>query len=280
MAMLAGFLTLLGVVGVVVSLVMMVVRSILKREWPKKKIWTAGAISIALFIVGMVMGISSVPNGFEAGRQAAKEDVAAPASTTPAPLPEKATQEQGKEQKQETNQGQVTQTNAEENNKPASVDAEKPKFIPGIAAADIKLNLEKWGLKFTGPRPLSEEVGGGYLDDGKVKDPDTGVDLSCTISAETPTKIKTAIFRVDGSLMAGTISRDIFIAVTEGFLGYCATLPYDGAEPAKAKAWVEDNVEKIKIGQPISSTIGSVNYRLAGNEYFTFLTIKPEGSPE
>lgn len=160
------------------------------------------------------------------------------------------------------------------------VNEDKQIYIPGIEASDIKLNLEKYGFSFTGPRPLSKEVGGGYLDDGKVRDPDTGVELSCTISAENPLKINSVTFRTDGTLVAGTISPKIYLATAEGFLGFCATLPYDGAEPEKAKTWVIENIKNVKTGQPIYTTIGSVEYRLAGNEYFTTLSIKPEESPE
>lgn len=75
MAVLAGLLALLGMAGVAVALVLLVVQLVFKRGWTKKKIWTVGAISLALFVVGVVMGVSSVPDGYNAGKQAAKMEV-------------------------------------------------------------------------------------------------------------------------------------------------------------------------------------------------------------
>ena len=47
-------------------------------------------------------------------------------------------------------------------------------------------------------------------------------------------------------------------AVTEGYFGYCSTVPYEDAEPDKAKQWVEKNVEKAtKPGNVLSTQIGS-----------------------
>ncbi|MBW2672129.1 MAG: phage holin family protein [Deltaproteobacteria bacterium] len=76
MLALAGFLMLLGLTGVAVALIMLVVRSIFKRGWAKKRIWAVGAVSVALFVVGMVIGLSSVQDGYEAGRQAASNEEA------------------------------------------------------------------------------------------------------------------------------------------------------------------------------------------------------------
>lgn len=148
--------------------------------------------------------------------------------------------------------------------------------IPGIAAADIKLNLQKLGLKFTGPRPAKDAVSGfeGYLDDGEGIDPDTGVTLSCSITAIDPLKIKYVTFRVYGADVAGILPPEYFIAVAKGFLGYTATLPYDGAEPAKAKAWVEENIGRANKPGAIITKIGQVEFTLAGGKYVRFLSVR------
>lgn len=144
--------------------------------------------------------------------------------------------------------------------------------IPGIAAADIKLNLQKLGLKFTGPRPAKSFDG--YLDDGEGVDPDTGVTLSCSIIAVDPLKIKYVTFRVDGTAVAGILPPEYFIAVAKGFLGYTATLPYDGAEPAKARAWVEENIGRANKPGSIITKIGPVEFTLAGGKYLRFLSVR------
>jgi len=87
MGVLAGLIALLGMAGAVVALVMLIVQFIFKRGWAKIRIWTVGAVSLALFVVGMVMGVSSVPEGYEAGRQAAKGEKVTSTSLAPTPPP-------------------------------------------------------------------------------------------------------------------------------------------------------------------------------------------------
>ncbi|NPV92088.1 MAG: hypothetical protein HPY50_15080 [Firmicutes bacterium] len=271
MAVLAGFLVLFGMAGAVVALVMMIVQFVFKRGWAKKRIWTVGAISLALFAVGMVMGVSSVPDGYEAGQQAARSEKAASTSPASPPTPsvEPVNDNQTASEPPTTDKASVGKQKDEESG-----------LISGILAADIKLNLEKsWKLKFTGPRPVpgSKE----YLDDGKVTDPDTGVQLSCTITEDTATKVKYATFRADGTGVAGLLPAEIYLAVAKGFLGFSSTLPYDGSDPAKAKEWVEKNISKAnQPGKPITTTIGQVEFTLAGGKYIRLLSLKPVRSSE
>ncbi|SQD92997.1 conserved protein of unknown function [Candidatus Bipolaricaulis anaerobius] len=65
-------MALFGVAGIVVTLVMLIVRSIFKRDGGKKRLWIIGAASLVLFIVGVVTGIWSVPDGYNAGQQVAE----------------------------------------------------------------------------------------------------------------------------------------------------------------------------------------------------------------
>ncbi|HZC83638.1 MAG TPA: hypothetical protein VE194_04355, partial [Rubrobacter sp.] len=48
-------------------------------------------------------------------------------------------------------------------------------------------------------------------------------------------------------------------ALAQDFLGYVARAPYEGAQPEKAKAWVEQNV-----GSKVSAEFGGVSYTLGG----------------
>lgn len=177
--------------------------------------------------------------------------------------------EQQPKEVQTTQETKVAETSKTEN---------AGEYIPGLAAADVKLNLEKRGFKFTDPKPLKEYTG--YLDEGKTKDPDTGLELSCTISADDPTKVKSVIFRADGTLAAGTISENSYLSMAKSYLGFCATMPYDGADPEKARQWVEENINNVKQNQSMDIKIGLVKYRLAGNSYFRLLTIKNENSAD
>lgn len=147
---------------------------------------------------------------------------------------------------------------------------EEAKLIPGITAADVKQNLKKWGFKFAGPRPISGQSES--LDEGKTVDPDTNAELSCTITEINPMKITYLTFRTE----IGSGNGENFSAITSGFLGYCATLPYDGAEPEKARSWVEQNVAKVlKPEDTLTNTFGNVEYTLSGTEFAKILSLKP-----
>ena len=56
-------------------------------------------------------------------------------------------------------------------------------------------------------------------------------------------------------LEASTLGVDIDTAIT--YLQFVATMPYDGAEPEQAAAWVGQN-----IGQESTITIGSAKFTL------------------
>jgi len=87
MGVLAGLIALLGMAGVVVALVMLIVQFLFKRGWTKKRIWTVGAVSLVLFVVGVVMGVSSVPDGYKAGYKAGQQAVRDEKVTTTSPAP-------------------------------------------------------------------------------------------------------------------------------------------------------------------------------------------------
>lgn len=163
--------------------------------------------------------------------------------------------------------------NKEQNPSPTMDKTAEENFIPGLAAADIKLNLERtWGLKFSGPR-IGQDLA---QDSGEAVDPDTGVKLICNIFETSPLHIQWVDFVIDASSVAGLVSEKAINAVTEGYFGFCATLPYDGAEPAKAKQWVSNNVRKAtKAGNVISTQIGPAKFEMFGTTYFRTLRVKP-----
>ncbi|EIW19892.1 MULTISPECIES: hypothetical protein [Pelosinus] len=131
----------------------------------------------------------------------------------------------------------------------------KPK-IPGVTAADVKINLEKtWKLKFSSPESMQE---GGIWYSGEIVDRDTGARLKSSIYGESPMSINRITYTVEpGPAAAATTG-----SVIAGYLGYCSTLPYEGGDPAKAKAWVNDTLPKVKAGASQQITIGTVEYEL------------------
>lgn len=207
-------------------------------------------------------------------------------STDPTQQP-KAQEQQAAQNKQEQKEAgqtgkpaaiqQATETKNESvptENKPKAENKPAEKIIPGLTATDIKLNLEKHGFEFTGPRPMTSSDG--YFDEGKATDLATGVDYSVTINALSPSQVRAVTFRADGTLAAGSVSRSKILSVAKEYLGYCATVPYDGANPQQARKWVESNITKVKQGKPVETVIGNAKLVLAGEEYFYFLQIFPK----
>jgi len=253
----ADLLMFVGLVSFVVAIILFGVRLLLKRGWNYKRSGILAGGAIVLFILGAAISGPSLQQGYDTGKQAPQNKLATQGNISP------------EKQKQP-----VEPVKEEEKQKLESEEKQSKGLIPDIEAADIKLNLEKWGLKFTGPRPFKDDTG--YLDDGEVVDPDTQVKLSCTIMAKTPMAIQSVTFRADGALVAGNISPERYLAVSKGFLGYCATLPYDGSEPEKAREWVEKNLDQAnQPDKPIVTVIGQVEYKLAGAKYFRLLSMKP-----
>jgi hypothetical protein len=72
--------------------------------------------------------------------------------------------------------------------------------------------------------------------------------------------------------MIYTLGTDSIESAAESFLGACASLPYDGANPEGAKAWVSET-----LATQASSQFGGVYYHLgAGQPGLAFtLSISP-----
>lgn len=65
------------------------------------------------------------------------------------------------------------------------------------------------------------------------------------------------------TLNLSAISEEHFHGVAAGYLGYCATVPFEGAEPKKCKQWIADNIAKCsEAGKTETLKIGSVEFSL------------------
>ncbi|MGE5572931.1 MAG: hypothetical protein ACM3ZU_07945 [Bacteroidota bacterium] len=155
----------------------------------------------------------------------------------------------------------------------AEEEPEPSSYLPGLTAADIKLNLQKaWGFEFSGPRKL-ETV---FVDHGEVVDSDTGALLQCDIYESTPLKIESVEFMIDSSAAMGIVDVGTIDALAEGFFGYCATIPYDDSDPTTAKNWVAGHAKSAKkAGKVLTTTVGSAQFELYGTEWMRFLEVKP-----
>jgi len=77
----AGFLVLLGVMGFGAAIILLAVRTLLKKGWAYRRSGILACASMVVFILGMVMAGPSSNQGFDAGRQAARNISAQPDST-------------------------------------------------------------------------------------------------------------------------------------------------------------------------------------------------------
>jgi hypothetical protein len=122
-----------------------------------------------------------------------------------------------------------------------------PRNIPGLAPQDVYLNLEDRGFKCSEPELMG---------------PDNEVRWTCekqVAQGEYLVEINSSDANSVRLVKAWVISRDSGRAdpLAQDFLGYVATVPYEGAQPEEAKAWVERNV-----GSKVSAEFGGVSYTL------------------
>jgi hypothetical protein len=170
-------------------------------------------------------------------------------------------QEQPK--KPETVKGEVAKKPSQEQHrkKPESKPEPEsaPRNIPGLTPQDVYLNLENKGFKCSEPKLMGhqnevrwtcekQEAQGEYL----VK-----IDSS---DANSVRLVKARVISHDPA-RADALAQD--------FLGYVARVPYEGAQPEEAKAWVEQNV-----GSKVSAEFGGVSYTLGAKSGRRFLELE------
>jgi outer membrane biosynthesis protein TonB len=137
-----------------------------------------------------------------------------------------------------------------------------PRNIPGLTPQDVYLNLEEKGFECSEPelmRPEDEvrwtckrqEAKGEYVVEISSKDANSVRLLEAKVTSHDPA-------RAD--------------ALAGDFLGYVARVPYDGAQPKKAQAWVENNV-----GSKASAKFGGVSYTLDTKADSRFLRLEKLG---
>lgn len=149
--------------------------------------------------------------------------------------------------------------------------------IPGLAKPDVTINLEdRYGLEFgddfAGADGMNSTIGSGT-------DPITGAMLDCMIYWT----LEGGEYRVplvEFSCIAPTNPDDIN-AIASAYLGYCATIPYTGADPAAAKAWIEENMAAANAqGQMLETVIGDARFTLYGVDQARTLEITNVATPK
>jgi hypothetical protein len=203
-----------------------------------------------LLAATLVMAILMVGCGEErAGQGGRHESPAEPRSTPRA--------KQAQPKKPETGKGEVANKPSQEQQKPEPQPASRN--IPGLTPQDVYLNLEDRGFECSEPELMGPEnevrwtcekqvAKGEYLAEIHSSDANSVRLLQAEVTSFEPA-------RAD--------------ALAQDFLGYMATVPYEGAQPEEAKAWVERNV-----GSKVSAEFGGVSYTLDGKEGRRFLKLE------
>ena len=134
-----------------------------------------------------------------------------------------------------------------------------PSNIPGLTPQDVYLDLENRGFTCSEP---------------ELMEPEDEVRWTCE-RQEAKGRYLVEITSKDANsvrlLKAWVISheRARADALAGDFLGYIARVPYEGAQPEEAKAWVEQNV-----GSKASAEFGGVSYTLGGKAGRRFLELE------
>ena len=142
---------------------------------------------------------------------------------------------------------------------PKSKPKPQPKNIPGLTPQDVYLSLENRGFTCSEPEVMGhendvrwtcerQEAKGRYLVEINSKDANSVRLLKAWVISHEPA-------RAD--------------ALAQDFLGYVARVPYEGAQPEEAKAWVEQSV-----GSKASAKFGGVSYTLAAKAGRRFLGLE------
>ncbi len=122
---------------------------------------------------------------------------------------------------------------------------EVPDWIDGLTVSDVASHLAQHGLNCEGPSPRGETMRSWEC---KAPSDAEGIEREVSIIGQDPDRIR---------LVTATVSRDDEAPPEEAaadFLGYVASLSYEGANPAQARRWVAENVTsggKLPMGAAI-----------------------------
>lgn len=139
---------------------------------------------------------------------------------------------------------------------PANTVPPKPSGLPGLTQADVKLNLEDRG--FTCSELDSDEQGGvTYYFRDCIKESET-----VRLAISTLSRSIVVVDTIEASATFFDGQGDDQLAAD--FLGFMATMPYEGSEPEQARTWVGETISKVDTGREEIAEFGGVKMRLVG----------------
>jgi hypothetical protein len=148
--------------------------------------------------------------------------------------------------------------------KPEREPPEKPSpHLPGLTSGGLTTTFEKEGLSCRGPE--QQRTMAAWHCEGRDS---SGAQLKIEFMGR-PTRIE---------YLTATVMQyqpEIDRAVLARFLGYVATVPYDGADPAQARRWVQQNIRR----EFAETQIGPALLRISGPERGRSISVMMPGSP-
>jgi hypothetical protein len=144
----------------------------------------------------------------------------------------------------------TTNTSNDQNLATINEKSENKKHIPGLTAADVTLNFKNQGFTCSD------------MQQGKI-----GVTWTC--KQETSDHEYTVITFGDSPLEILFVQANVLNygsrntnEVSSDFIGYVASLPFDGASPSEAKSWAQGNLGKNNV----ETKYGEATFRLTGEQ--------------
>ena len=178
---------------------------------------------------------------------------------------------QGQPKKPQTGKGKVAKKPSQEQQQHKPVPKHEPKHeskpepepalrnIPGLTPQDVYLNLENKGFKCSEPELMGPEIDVRWTCEKQEAKGEYLVEIN--------SKDANSVRLVEGKVTS--YDPACADALAGDFLGYVARVPYEGARPEEAKAWVENNV-----GSKASAEFGGVSYTLGGKAGSRFLKLE------
>lgn len=134
--------------------------------------------------------------------------------------------------------------------------------IPGVRADELTTGLtDQYRLRFAEARDGASHVSRARGSDG------VGT-YGARVDADGHGRLHSATC----TYAASPFGTDALLAAS-GFLGTCAALPREGRKRDQTKAWVIDNLERVRPGHPLSTTFGSTEVVLSAKKTSRSVTV-------
>lgn len=160
-------------------------------------------------------------------------------------------------------------TPAADENKEAETETESEDLpdergIIGSHGTDIRMGLTQFGLEEAAISPAPEEAREIFASSSSTsyQDSSLGVTFDYSLTMDRDFQIIGASFGITNN----SASKDDFVIMASTYLGFSATMPYDAGEPANAKDWVIESIEKGLNEGENAITIGDAKFELFGTE--------------